>query len=90
MKKLVPGILVILPLVSLALAIGSFHEAMQAKTNPDIYHFGSEAMIGEGGIHYSSQQAYIEHCQFWGALAIVAFVSLSGAGYFIFRKNRFH
>lgn len=86
MRKWITASFFILSLFALASAILNFSEAYRAANEPIQYHFGSESMIGNGGEYYRSQQIYINHCQIWGTISVVAFLALIGIYFYWKRK----
>lgn len=90
MRKSVIALFVVFVLLALAGTAISFSEAYRAANTPHDYRFGSDAMVGEGGDHYRSQQAYIDHWKNWGSFSVAMLIVLTGVGYFALRPKPVH
>lgn len=90
MRKLMTASFVVFVLLALACTAINFSEAYRAANTPHDYHFGSEAMVGEGGDHYRSQQAYVDHCKMMGFFSVAILIVLTWFGYFALRRKPVH
>lgn len=64
------------------------NETMVAVSNPSEYHFGSESMIAEGGDHYRSLPAYVEHGHYFATTLFFISVCCSLIGTWIITKRK--
>lgn len=86
MKKSTSIILFVVALFLLSYSAICISDRQNAVKNPENYHFGSDAMTGEGGKEYESLETYVSNSNYH--IAISGLVSILLLGFIFYSRKK--